>query len=118
MSILSYFENEKKSSASFFSVSTAVSATTGYPTDAPSLLGTATGFLYDTRVAETLLSEKFRNSVDSVFLCAYSAISGLILKQSDTVTIDSVSYNVVHYDDIGRQNEVWKIELKAVDNVK
>ena len=85
-------------------------ASTGVVSPSTSTVGTYKCIFWIGRAAERVVSEKIRTEVDAVGIFDV----GRDIQHRDTLTINSVKYNVIDTDNVAFQNEALVVALAEI----
>lgn len=109
------FDTEEKYTATFSSKSqTYTNGILGAEVWTPIVGGTASCIFWNDSMARSVVSEKYRETVDAVAVFNYADIDFTIPSES-RVTINSKIFSVIIIDNIAEQNEVIQVLLKKYE---
>jgi len=108
------FTDEEKYTATFESRADTISE--GVITEGVwSSVGTADCLLWDASMSKNIVSDRYKDEIDSIAVFNYDDISFTIPNNDGRVTINSKVYAVLESDNIANQNEIIQVYLKQYE---
>lgn len=110
MSILDAFRDWQSVDGVVKRITKTLNTGTGLWTESTSTIGTYKCIFWVGKQAESVVSEKIRSKVDAVAVFDI----GRDIKPRDTITVNSVDYNVIETDNVAFQDEALVVPLAGI----
>jgi hypothetical protein len=114
MGFISSIETENKISIAFYSKN--ISVINGIPQpEAYTLVTTVEGLIWFGTASESYISDKIKTQVEGGLQVDYDAAIA-VLEDNCRIVVESVNYQVLHIENVGKQNEVLEVLFKREDS--